>query len=138
MDRSTFSSKAEYWQRVLDEQRLSKLSVAAFCVQNSISIPSFYQWRKKLQPPQPSVASQSLLGGDHRAKDSERRIALGEDRSLAPAQEVGYRANSIGSTRDNTAGELSKSIAQLYTVEVTWAHCYRDSVRLSSRNTLHF
>jgi hypothetical protein len=61
MDRSTFSSKAEYWQRVLDEQRLSKLSVAAFCAQNSISVPSFYQWRKKLQPPQPSVASHSLV-----------------------------------------------------------------------------
>ena len=61
MDRSNVSCKAEYWQRVLDEQRLSKLSVAAFCSQNSISVPSFYQWRKKLQPPQPSVTSQSLV-----------------------------------------------------------------------------
>lgn len=31
MDRSTFSSKAEYWQRTLVEQRLSKLSFGAFC-----------------------------------------------------------------------------------------------------------
>lgn len=61
MGRSNVSSKAEYWQRVLDEQRLSKVSVAAFCSQNSISVPSFYQWRKKLQPPQPSVTSQSLV-----------------------------------------------------------------------------
>jgi hypothetical protein len=61
MDRSTVSSKAEYWQRVLDEQRLSKFSVGAFCVQNSISVPSFYQWRKKLHPPQLSVTSQSLV-----------------------------------------------------------------------------
>ena len=36
MGRSNVSSKAEYWQRVLDEQRLSKLSVAVFCSQNSI------------------------------------------------------------------------------------------------------
>jgi hypothetical protein len=45
MNRSTVSSKADYWQRILDEQRLSKLSVAAFCAQNSISVPSSYQWR---------------------------------------------------------------------------------------------
>jgi hypothetical protein len=61
MDRSTVSSKAEYWQRILDEQHLSKLSVAAFCSQNSISVPSFYQWRQKLQPPQSSVTSQTLV-----------------------------------------------------------------------------
>jgi hypothetical protein len=61
MDRSTVSSKAEYWQGVLDEQRLSKLSVAAFCSQNSISVPSFYQWRKKLQPPKPTFTSQTLV-----------------------------------------------------------------------------
>ncbi|MBN8604804.1 MAG: hypothetical protein J0M26_27635 [Planctomycetes bacterium] len=61
MDRSNVLSKAESWQRILDEQRLSKLSFAAFCSQNSISVPSFYQWRKKLQPPQPSVTSQKLV-----------------------------------------------------------------------------
>ena len=46
MDCPIVSSRA--LARILDEQRLSKLSVVAFCAQKSISVPSFYQWRKKI------------------------------------------------------------------------------------------
>jgi transposase len=61
MDCPNVSTKAEHWQRILDEQRLSNLSVVAFCAQKSISVPSFYQWRKKLQPPQASPTKQPLV-----------------------------------------------------------------------------
>jgi transposase-like protein len=44
------SSRAEFWQQVLQQFTDSKLSVAQFCTQNGLSTQSLYQWKRKLQP----------------------------------------------------------------------------------------
>jgi hypothetical protein len=38
-----------HWRGVLERQGVSGLSVAEFCRQESISAPSFYFWRRRLQ-----------------------------------------------------------------------------------------
>lgn len=37
------------WQRLIDEQTGSGLSIAEFCRQKGVAEASFYQWRKKLR-----------------------------------------------------------------------------------------
>ena len=55
------STKADYWQGVLSQQQESGLTVAAFCRERNISHGSFYQWRNKLQPQQPTDTKQNHL-----------------------------------------------------------------------------
>ncbi|MFN7730386.1 MAG: IS66 family insertion sequence element accessory protein TnpA [Pirellula sp.] len=50
MHSSKRSSRAEFWQQVLEQFTDSKLSVAQFCSQNGLSVQSPYQWKRKLQP----------------------------------------------------------------------------------------
>lgn len=52
MARSGDSAKAEYWRQVIGRQLQSGLSIKAFCTQQNISAPSFYQWKNKLQSKQ--------------------------------------------------------------------------------------
>ncbi len=51
MESSKRSSRAEFWQDVLKQFVDSKLSVIDFCSQKGLSVPSFYQWKRKLLPP---------------------------------------------------------------------------------------
>jgi hypothetical protein len=37
-----------HWREILGRQSASGLSVAAFCRQESVSAPSFYSWKRKL------------------------------------------------------------------------------------------
>jgi transposase-like protein len=41
--------RVAYWRQVLAEQRASGLTVKAYCQLHKIAVPSFYQWRRKLQ-----------------------------------------------------------------------------------------
>jgi hypothetical protein len=41
----------EFWQDVLKQFLDSKLSVIDFCSQKGLSVPSFYQWKRKLLSP---------------------------------------------------------------------------------------
>jgi transposase-like protein len=41
--------REEYWRGVLERQAKSGLGVADFCRQESVSAPSFYFWRRRLQ-----------------------------------------------------------------------------------------
>lgn len=50
MESSKRSSRAEFWQLVLQQFDESKLSVADFCSQKGLSVQSFYQWKRKLLP----------------------------------------------------------------------------------------
>lgn len=59
-------AKAQLWANRLRQFENSSLSVAQFCQSIGCSIPSFYQWRRKLsasiQPPaKPSPAASSFL-----------------------------------------------------------------------------
>jgi hypothetical protein len=51
---TTPSGKSVYWQQVLDEYSQSGLTVKQFCAERSISIPSFYLWKRKLSTPVPT------------------------------------------------------------------------------------
>ena len=42
------ASKAAEWQQRLVRFREARVSVSAFCRTERVSVPSFYQWRKKL------------------------------------------------------------------------------------------
>ena len=56
MARCVDSRKVRQWQRRMARFQRSRLSVAPFCQDEGISVSSFYQWRKKLQPlPQPTA-----------------------------------------------------------------------------------
>lgn len=50
MESSNRSSRVEFWQDVLKQFVDSKLSVVDFCSQKGLSVPSFYQWKRKLLP----------------------------------------------------------------------------------------
>ena len=43
------SAKAEYWQGLLDQFQQSGQTVQAFCTEKGLSVPSFYQWKRRLR-----------------------------------------------------------------------------------------
>jgi len=53
MKKEAVSSKAEVWRELIQRQKKSGLTVAAFCQQQGVSGWSFYQWRKRLAMNQP-------------------------------------------------------------------------------------
>ena len=38
-----------YWRRLVSDQRVSALSVTAFCRERGVSAASFYSWRRRLE-----------------------------------------------------------------------------------------
>ena len=48
MGRRSSGDRESYWQGVVARQKRSGLSIAAFCREEQISPPSFYQWRRRL------------------------------------------------------------------------------------------
>lgn len=48
MWRSDFVGKRELWMRRMQRFARCRLTVAAFCEQEQVSIAAFYQWRRKL------------------------------------------------------------------------------------------
>ena len=46
---SNRTSRSEFWRQLLEEHRQCGLSVKAFCAGKNVSVPSFYQWKHKLQ-----------------------------------------------------------------------------------------
>jgi hypothetical protein len=49
MASSVRSVKAEYWQGILDQFQQSGQKVQAFCTEKGLSVPSFYQWKRRLR-----------------------------------------------------------------------------------------
>ena len=50
MSRMSKSARIEQWLERLNRFRQSKLTVAEFCQQEEVSLPSFYQWKRRLAP----------------------------------------------------------------------------------------
>ena len=48
MSRVSKSAKLTEWRRRIRRFSQSKLTVAAFCEKERVSVPSFYHWRRKL------------------------------------------------------------------------------------------
>jgi transposase-like protein len=69
MARSMDSPKVLEWRRRLARFKDSRRSVVQFCRDEEVSVPSFYQWRKKLR--QHTAAATETHGGErHGASDS--------------------------------------------------------------------
>lgn len=50
MSRMSQSVRIEQWLERLNRFSQSKLTVAEFCQQEEVSLPSFYQWKRRLTP----------------------------------------------------------------------------------------
>lgn len=59
MGRSDLVGKRELWMRRMQRFVRCQLTVAAFCDQERVSVAAFYQWRRKLQAKNESVAKPS-------------------------------------------------------------------------------
>ena len=66
MSRSGSPEKRQQWLERMQRYVGSGLTVAAFCQTESVSVPSFYQWRRKLAPARDSVESSSPEPGKQR------------------------------------------------------------------------
>ena len=51
MPRSSSAAKVEEWTNRLERFAVSSLTVARFCQAEGVSLPSFYQWKRKLTAP---------------------------------------------------------------------------------------
>jgi hypothetical protein len=60
MPQST-DSKTQLWAKRLRDFENSSLTVAQFCNSVSCSVPSFYQWRRKLTGDTPARSAQSAF-----------------------------------------------------------------------------
>jgi hypothetical protein len=61
MLRAVKSGKEELWRSRLQRFDASGMSVARFCRQEQVSVPSFYQWRKRLAVLPPRVSSPTFV-----------------------------------------------------------------------------
>lgn len=97
--------KDSEWRGRFERFRRAGLSVARFCAAEQVSVPSFYQWRRKLaaRPPQSSVdpvsfAPVRLVGGASVAVwlpgGTRLEIPLSDARALQLAIEMLVRADS--------------------------------------------
>lgn len=57
MASSVRSAKAEYWQGIVDQFQQSGQAVQAFCTERGLSVPSFYQWKRRLRDGDAAAAS---------------------------------------------------------------------------------
>jgi hypothetical protein len=45
--------KEQHWRHLIDQWQRSSLSVRDFCERHRLAVPSFYAWRRRLQPGEP-------------------------------------------------------------------------------------
>ena len=50
MSRLPHSARIQLWLDLLNRQAASTLTVAEFCHREAVSVPSFYQWKRRLSP----------------------------------------------------------------------------------------
>ena len=74
MSRSISAQKRSQWRKRFQRFGRSKLTVAEFCRRERVSVPSFYQWRRKL-------ADSSSSGRPPRSTERARFIPV----QVAPA-----------------------------------------------------
>ena len=73
MSRRADGRKVAEWRRRFERFRRSGLSVSRFCVAEKISVPSFYQWRKKLAA---RSAADTALTAAAKARESFAGVRL--------------------------------------------------------------
>jgi len=55
------TDQQQFWQMAIETWQSSGLSIRQFCKQEGLSEPSFYSWRKRLTPIQPSDVSKEQI-----------------------------------------------------------------------------
>lgn len=93
------SEKRLYWQDVLKRQARSGLSIRAFCGQEGVSEPSFYQWRRRLGAAGSGEAATgpSSHGGDSKNGGSFIPLTLLDGASSTEVvHPLGYRIRVTG------------------------------------------
>ncbi len=63
MARTSDPNLAQHWQGILESQAQSGLNAKQFCNANNIPLYSFYFWRKRLAPKEPSQSISPCITG---------------------------------------------------------------------------
>ncbi len=113
------ANKEELWRLLVEQQRRSGLCIRAFCRQKTISEPSFYAWRKKLQKRDALIMANA--GGNGRLIPVEVIGSTGEEampgsgRVNAPLEigtPGGYTLRFASDARPDTIARLLEVIAR--------------------------
>jgi hypothetical protein len=63
MARTSDPKQVQHWQNLVESQAQSGLSVQQFCIANNIQPYTFYFWRRKFTPKEPSQSTNSASSG---------------------------------------------------------------------------
>ncbi len=91
MGRVIDSAKLELWSERLRQFSGSGLTVAAFCRREQVSVPSFYQWRKKFR----RDLEENGTGGDDRGVEPTGGELSAESKGRKPAAFVAVRVRQF-------------------------------------------
>lgn len=83
-------SRRDAWIERMARYQKSALSVKEFCSSEAVSVPSFYQWKKKLAAPPKNVPAfvSVSLDQSHQAAAATLRLPGGATIDLAPTLNV--------------------------------------------------
>lgn len=76
MGRSADSAKRREWQERLQRFASSNVTIAGFCDREGVSVPSFYQWRRKLAGERQFVGATGRQGRSARAMESQAFVPV--------------------------------------------------------------
>jgi hypothetical protein len=82
--------KTQQWKQRFERYRTSSLTVAQFCLAEGVSVPSFYQWKKKLARKvtdhvQPSASNQPTARQAKAARAVNRKPTFQSIQLVPPA-----------------------------------------------------
>jgi transposase-like protein len=72
----SIESKTQLWNKRLRQFENSSLTVAEFCQSIGCSIPTFYQWRNKLQASKPALPKPAFLQVQSEPQAAQIQIKL--------------------------------------------------------------
>jgi len=76
-------SKADAWRQRIQEWRRSGLSVGAYCARAGVSEPTFYAWRRQVEPSgPPAFVPVRLVPDEPSASDGRLEIVLADGRRV--------------------------------------------------------
>jgi len=75
MARISHSERQRIWEDRLARYFDSNQTVASFCAQESVSIPSFYQWKRRLKPAMGSNSAAPIAPSDQNHIDPTTKLS---------------------------------------------------------------
>ena len=101
MARRAGSTRASFWQELIQRRRQSGLSVAQLCEQAGVSPASFYRWQRQLRGG-PALGRKAVSAGSRVAAAPQARCDARAESRLVPVQIVADPPTG----RDESAGQL--------------------------------